>query len=90
MDSSHFSEIVNNHNDVFMAIKRRWVTLHEVNGPFAKWTSNDNKVQWGLWGPCLRGKKLTVSTMLNCLNTISEESRPEIAYMHDFLGSGHP
>jgi hypothetical protein len=73
-----------------MVTKRRWVTLHKVNGQFEKWTSINNRVKQGWWGPFLRGGKLIVSTTFNFLDTISEESRLEIASTHDFLGSVHP
>jgi hypothetical protein len=40
-----FCKVIDDHNNVFMNIDKRRVTIHEINGPFAKRAYEDDRVQ---------------------------------------------
>ena len=73
-----FGEVINNQNDVFMAVDRRRVAGHEVNHPLVEGTDIDNRMQRR--GRCsfLWGKELVIAIVFNCMDVIEKDGGPEI------------
>ena len=76
---SPLSEVIDYHNDVFMTIRRDRFDFHELYCPFAERLDCDYGVLWCRGGSCFWGKDLIAATMLECLYSISEDRRPEVA-----------
>ena len=67
------TEVINNHNDVFMVVDRRRVTSHEVNFPFAEGTECDDMMCPYIWG-----KDMEIVTLFNYMDAIDKDGGPKI------------
>ena len=83
-----FSEIFNRHDDIFVVTSRWGSTFHKVDGPFAKRTGGDERMERSGRSSRLGGEMLAIRTVFDCYNAITEERRQKIPSTHDFLGGG--
>ena len=73
-----FGKIVNRDNNITMPLIRRRVTGHEINTPFRKWSSRDNRMHWHWRFADFTVINLACMTNSNCEDTISKNSMPKV------------
>jgi hypothetical protein len=66
------------------------VTSHEVNAPFEKWVGGDDWVKKSEWNSSFMSIKLTFVTAFHSMDIVMKQCDLEVAWLNDFLGSGHP
>ena len=84
-----FGDVINNDNDVFVAIARWGITSHEVDAPFTKRAGSNDRVKKSRGSSGFVGIELTFLTSFHSMNAIMKQGRPKVTGLDNFLSSGY-
>jgi hypothetical protein len=84
-----FGEVINGENDVFVTIAGGGIASHEVDAPFTKRASSNDRVKKRRGSSGFIGVKLTLCTSFHGMNEIMKQGRPKVPGSDNLLSSGY-
>jgi hypothetical protein len=82
-------EVINGDNDVFVTIAGGGITSHEVDAPFTKRASSNDRVKKSGGSSGFIGIELTLLTSFYGMNAIMKQGRPKVTGLNNILSSGY-
>jgi hypothetical protein len=84
-----FGEVINDDNDVFVAIAGGGITSHEVDASFTKGADGNDRVKKSGGSSGFVGIELTLRTSFHGMNTIMKQGGPKVTDSDNILSTGY-